>query len=152
MTAAWQPDGMAKAKERADKVFAALEAGEMTFDDALSEHGEFFLNDEKRGRLGYLPLNQVKQQLRETEFTQLLDGYSVAEFLFFDAEVGKTHGPIQGPDGWFVVRVNARTPSRKKMNVENERERELVREDYLNHRFMEWANEVIARAEIQAGS
>ena len=46
------------------------------------------------------------------------------------------------------MRVNARTPARKKMDVTNERERELVREDFLNHRFMDWANDVIEKAKV----
>jgi len=33
--------------------------------------------------------------------------------------------------------------------VKNERERELVREDYVNHRFMTWAGEVIAKAKVE---
>ncbi|MEC7583470.1 MAG: hypothetical protein VYE77_04070 [Planctomycetota bacterium] len=149
MTAGWVPDGMDKAKERAEEVFALLENKEMTFDQAMAERAEFFMNDEKKGRLGFLPLNQVKQQFRETEFTQMLDGYSVASYLFYDAPIGKTVGPIKGPDGYYIVRINARTPARKRMDVTNERENTLVREDYLNHRFMEWANEVIAKTEIE---
>ena len=35
------------------------------------------------------------------------------------------------------------------MDVKNERQRELVREDFLNHRFMDWANEIIARATVE---
>jgi parvulin-like peptidyl-prolyl isomerase len=73
----------------------------------------------------------------------------VSTYLFFDAEVGKTLGPIPGPDGWYIVRVNARTPARKGVDVKNERERELVREDYINHRFMTWAGEVIAKAKVE---
>lgn len=148
-TGAWEPDGMEKAKQRCEETFAALEKKELSFDEAIAKRGEFFSNDEKRGRLGFLPLNQLKQQLRESEFTQLLDGYSVANFLFYDAEVGKTVGPIQGPDGWFVARVNARTPPRRKIDVKIERERELVKEDYLNHRFFLWANDVIAKAKVE---
>lgn len=148
-TGAWQPDGMAQAKKRADEVFAKLESKEITFDDALNEHGEFFANDEKRGRLGFLPLNQLKQQLRESEYTQLLDGFSVAHYLFFEAEVGKTHGPIAGPDGYFIARINSRTPPRRKVDVKSEKERELVTEDYINHRFFQWANDVIGRSSFQ---
>ncbi len=147
-TFAWQPDGMKKAKDRCEAVFAALEKKEMTFDEALAAKGEFMTNDDKRGHLGFLPLNQVKQQLRENEFSQLLDGYSIANHLFFDAEVGKTIGPIQGADSWFIARVNSRTPAKKHMDVKSERDRELVREDYIGERFMAWANEVIARAKI----
>ncbi|MCK5944884.1 MAG: hypothetical protein KAI24_23050, partial [Planctomycetes bacterium] len=93
-TGAWTPGGMEEAKKRCEAVFAKLESGELTFDQALDQHTEFFANDEKRGLLGMLPLNQLRQQLRENEFTQLLDGFSVAEYLFFEAPVGKTIGPI----------------------------------------------------------
>jgi hypothetical protein len=140
---------MDQAKKRCAEVFAKLESKELTFDQALADKAEFFSQDEKKGHLGMLPLNQVKQQFRESEFTQLLDGYSVANYLFFDAEVGKTVGPIQGSDCWYVCRVNARTPARRNIDVKNERERELVREDYINHRFMEWANDVIGRARVE---
>jgi hypothetical protein len=149
VTGAWTPDGMEQAKKRCAEVFAKLESKELTFDQALADKAEFFSQDEKKGHLGMLPLNQVKQQFRESEFTQLLDGYSVANYLFFDAEVGKTVGPIQGSDCWYICRVNARTPARRKIDVKNERERELVREDYVNYRFMEWANDVIGRAKVE---
>ncbi|MBM4060278.1 MAG: DUF3450 domain-containing protein [Planctomycetes bacterium] len=148
-TGAWEPDGMDKARARAEAVFAALEKKEITFDAALSERGEYFANDDKRGRLGFLPLNQLKQQLRENEYTQLHDGFAISNHLFFDAEVGKTHGPIAGPDGYFIARVNARTPARRQIDVKNPKERELVREDYLNHRFFVWANEVIAKTKFE---
>lgn len=148
-TGAWEPDGMDKAKARADAMFAALESKKMTFDQALSEHTEFFANDDKHGRLGFLPLNQLKQQLRENEFTQLLDGFSISNHLFFEAEVGKTFGPIAGPDGYFIARVNARTPARRKIDVKNPKERELVREDYINTRFFQWANEIVAKAKFE---
>lgn len=148
-TGAWEPDGMTGAKARCEAAFARLEKKEMTFDQALDKHTEFFSNDEKRGRLGMLPLNQLRQQLRESEFTQLLDGFSLAEFLFFDAEVGKTIGPVQGPDGYFIVRVNSRTPARRKIDVKVERERDLVKEDYVTVRFFEWAAGVIGKAKFE---
>lgn len=148
-TMAWQNDGMAKAKARCEAAFADLEAGKITFDDAMTKRGEYIVNDEKRGRLGFLPLNQVRQQLRENEFSELLDGNSVATFLFFDAEVGKAIGPIKGTDAWYIARVNSRTPPKKRMDVKNERDRELVLEDYRSYRFMQWANEVIQKAVIE---
>lgn len=148
-TGAWEPDGMAQAKKRCEEAFARLEKKELTLDQMIDKHTEFFSNDEKHGRLGQLPLNQLRQQLRENEFTQLLDGSSLAEFLFFDAEIGKTIGPVQGPDGWFIVRVNSRSPARKKIDVKVEREKELVKEDYITCRFFQWANEVIGKARFE---
>lgn len=148
-TGAWQPDGMEAAKARCEAVLASLEKGDGTFDQALAKHTEFYANDEKKGRLGMLPLNQVKQNLRESEFTQLHDGFSLANFLFFDAEVGKTLGPLQTTDGYVIARINTRTPPRKRLDVKNERERTLVREDYVTNRFFAWANEIIARTKFE---
>lgn len=147
-TGAWEPDGMKQARARCDAVFAQLEKKELTFDEALEQKGEFFANDEHHGRLGFKPLNQVKQQLRESEFTQLLDGYSVSNHLFFEAEVGKTVGPVPGPDGWYIARVNARTPPRKKIDVKVPNERELVIEDFITTRFMEWAGQVLKNTKV----
>ncbi|MFK7740000.1 MAG: hypothetical protein AB8H80_06715 [Planctomycetota bacterium] len=149
ITGAWVPGGLEEAKTRCEEAFAMLESGDMTFDEALDKHTEFFANDEKRGLLGMLPLNQLRQQLRETEFTQLLDGFSIAEHLFFNAEVGKTIGPIQGPESWLICRVNSRAPARRRIDVKVERERELVREDYITYRFLEWANGVIGKSSFE---
>ncbi len=77
-TGAWEPDGMAGAKKRCEEAFARLEKKEMTLDQMVDKHTEYFSNDEKHGRLGLLPLNQLRQQLRESEFTQLLDGFSLS--------------------------------------------------------------------------
>lgn len=148
-TGAWEPDGMVAAKQRCEAAFAAIEGKDKSFDDLLNSHSEFFSNDEKRGRLGFLPLNQLKQQLRENEFTTLHDGFSISDHLFFDAEVGTIVGPIAGPDGYFIARINSRTPARRKIDVTSEKERELVREDYISHRFFDWANEVIGRSKFQ---
>ncbi len=148
-TGSWVPGGMEAAKARADAVFADLASGELTFDQALDTKGEFFANDENHGRLGFKPLNQVRQQFRESEFTQLHDGYSITNYLFYDAEVGKTVGVLPGPDGWYIARVNARTPARRKIDVKVERERELVREDYINQRFLEWGKTVLAGTKVK---
>jgi hypothetical protein len=149
ITGAWAPDGMEDAKKRCAAVFAQMEAGELTFDQALEQHTEFFANDEKRGLLGMLPLNQLRQQCRENEFTQLLDGFAISDHLFFDAEVGKTIGPVAAPEAWLICRVNSRTPARRQVNVKVERERELVREDYITYRFLEWANGIIAKSKFE---
>ncbi|MEO6598173.1 MAG: hypothetical protein ABIP94_25800 [Planctomycetota bacterium] len=148
-TGAWEPDGMDQAKVRCEAAFAALEKKEMTFDEAIDKHTEYFSNDEKHGRLGLLPLNQLRQQLRESEFTELLDGFSLSDFLFFDAEVGKTIGPIAGPDGWFIARVNTRTPARRQIDVKVERERQLISEDYVTSRFFQWANQIVAKTKCE---
>ena len=39
-------------------------------------------------------------------------------------------------------------PPKRRLDVKNERERTLVREDYVTYRFFEWAKGVIASAKF----
>jgi hypothetical protein len=134
MTLAWLPDGMKEAGERAEAAFAMLEKGEISFEDLQEDHGEFAPTSKDRGMLSYKPLNQVRQLLRETEFTDLLRGFAVANELFYNAEVGKTVGPFRGPDAYYIARVNLRTPPYRTVNVDDSQQRELLVQDYVNWR------------------
>lgn len=145
---AWVAGGMAAARQRAEAAFARLEKGEVTFDELRDELGEYFALDETKGRLGFKPLNQIRQHIRESEFTDLLQGLAVSDYLFFEAPVGKAIGPLQGTDCYYIARVNSRTPARRKIDVSVDRDRTLVREDYINTRFLQWANEVLSEADI----
>ncbi len=147
-TGAWTPDGHEQAEQRAIAAMKAIEGG-ASFDDTLASSGEYYANDKDKGRLGSKSLNQLRQSLRESEFTDLLYGFSVGNYLYYDAEVGKIVGPLRGPEGWYVARVNSRVPARSNVSVAEERTRELVRQDYVNHRFLQWANEIVAKASIQ---
>lgn len=148
-TGAWLPDGMTQARERAEMVMAKIESEELTFDQAKQQYGQYYKTDKDQGRLGSKPLNQLRQAVRESEFTDLITGSSVATYLYYEAEPGQVVGPLRGTDAWWVARVNSRTPPRSQVSVSDERTRELVRQDYVNHRFLQWANEVIARTEVQ---
>jgi hypothetical protein len=47
-----------------------------------------------------------------------------------------------------IARVNSRTPARRAIDVKVERERELVKEDYVTCRFFAWAAEVVGKAKF----
>lgn len=147
-TGAWMPNGMEEARKRAEAAFKEIKDG-ANFDEVMDKRGEWFENDTTKGRLGFKPLNQIRQALRETEFTDLVMGYSVGAHLFYDAEVGQVVGPIRGTEGWYVARVTARQPARGSVSVSDTRQRELVKQDYVTHRFLQWANEVLSRARIE---
>ena len=55
---------------------------------------------------------------------------------------------MRGPDGWYIARVTQRTPARGTTSVADPRTRDLVKQDYVTWRFLEWANQVLAQAEI----
>jgi hypothetical protein len=144
----WLPDGFARAKQRADEAFAKLKGGAQ-FDAILTEYGEYGPNDEEKGRLSMKPLNQIKQYLRESEFMDLLQGYSIASYLFYDAPEGEIVGPLRGPDAYLIARVTARTPARGEPQITDARIRDLVKQDYVLWRFTQWANEIVAKAKIE---
>lgn len=145
---AWIPDGMAKAKERAESAMAAI-AGGAGFDDLQAQRGEYYATDTDKGKFSAKPYNQIRQLMRENEFSDLLTGTSVGHYAFYEAPVGKVVGPISGPDAWWIIRVNSRAPSRSVPVVGDPRTRELVKQDYVAYRFLQWSNEVMAKAQIE---
>jgi hypothetical protein len=147
-TGAWKPNGLADATKRAEDAMKAIEGG-AKFDDVLRERGEYYATDKEKGRLGSKSLNQLRQALRESEFSDLLLGYSLGNQLFYDAQPGQVIGPVRIWDAAFIARINNRTPPRSKPSIADERTRELVRQDYLSYRFLQWANGVVSRAKIE---
>ena len=145
----WVPDGMAQAKMRAEACLAMIEKGEKTFDQALDARGEYFTIDKERGRLGNKSLNELRRTLGESEYTDILHGFSLGYFIYYTAEPGKVIGPIRGPHSWFITRVNSRTPAKSEVSVKDERTRELIKQDFLTHRFFEWSKQVMAKADIK---
>ena len=58
-------------------------------------------------------------------------------------------GPLRAPSGYYIARVNSRSPARGQAQIADARTRELVRQDFVSYRFLNWANDVLAKAEIK---
>ncbi len=125
-----------------------IEAG-ADFVDLLESRGEFFQTDEVRGRLGPKGYNPLRQGVFESEYTDLLQGYSIAKYLYFDADVGKVHGPLRGPKAWYLARINSRVPVQGAPDFSNPNQLKLVKQDYIVYSFQLWANEMIAKATVE---
>ncbi|MHC5062911.1 MAG: hypothetical protein ACYTG5_02920 [Planctomycetota bacterium] len=145
---AWVPGGMEKARERADAAMAEIEAG-TDFVQVLESRGEFFKTDEVRGRLGGKGYNQLRQAVFENEFNELQQGFSMAYFLYNHAEVGKTYGPLKSVKAWYIARINSKVPVQGVPDMSQEGQRNLVKQDFVVHRFHRWANELIAKAKVE---
>lgn len=145
----WQPDGMAKARKRAADALAAIKSGSQTFDQTLESKGEYYAQDKERGRLGGKSFNELRRSLRESEYSDLLKGFSLGYFLFYDAPVGKVVGPVKGPEAWYLIRVNSRAPAKQPVSVKEARTRELVKQDFLTHRFLEWSKKVLEKTALK---
>lgn len=65
------------------------------------------------GRFGVQSRNPLRDFLGENEFMDFLFGGSVADQLFFKAQKGEVYGPVRGPLGYYIFRLNRRVdPSR----------------------------------------
>ncbi|HKB16332.1 MAG TPA: hypothetical protein VKF62_09705, partial [Planctomycetota bacterium] len=155
------PDAFDKARARAEEVMGELKKG-LTFEEAIDRYSEFFdppapaagqqapqTPRPNRGRFGPQSKNQLKTLLGESEFDEIVRGYSIGEILFHEAPIGEAVGPIRGPLGAYIGRVIARHPGAKAIDLAQENSRNLLREDYLARRFLDWSNGVVAKAKIE---
>ncbi len=96
------------------------------------------------GRFGALPLNQLREFVGENEFSDFTLGSRVAASIFFDAEPNVVYGPIRGPLGWYIYKLNRRIPSADSfVPKENERQAYLLTSDFLSEEFLAFINSIL---------
>ncbi|MFQ5747834.1 MAG: hypothetical protein ACE5H3_00055 [Planctomycetota bacterium] len=102
---------------------------------------------ENKGRFGPTRRNPLLDFLGENDYTSFLLGNSFGDTLFFDAGPGRVYGPVRGPLGWYLYRVNGRQPPHLEIDLEkNERHRFLVEDDYLTLKFNRFVDQVMGAA------
>lgn len=102
-----------------------------------------------KGRFGPLNRNDFIQRMNESDFDMFLSGQSLADYVFFDQEVGTTDGPFTGRQGYYITRVLTRgTSTRPALRLDNENQRELIVQDYLTMRLNEYAAGALDEADV----
>ncbi len=102
---------------------------------------------ENKGRFGPTRRNPLFDFIGENDYTTFLLGPSFGDALFFDAEPGRVYGPVRGPLGWYLYRVNGRQPPHLEIDLEkNERHRFLVEDDYLTLKFNRFVDRTMGAA------
>jgi len=96
-----------------------------------------------KGRFGPLNRNELIQRFGESEYTMFLDGSSVADYAFFHQEPGTIDGPFRGQFGYYLTRVKGRVPPTKKLSLQDDGQRKLIVQDYVQMRFNEYAQDVM---------
>ena len=152
-TYAKEGDPFGEAKARADKAASELAAGADWATVLLKycDLPEAFPGSQpgmpapNRGRFGAMPRNQVRDFLGENDYFDFLYGMSVGDLVFFDAEPGTIYGPVMGPTGWCIYKLNRRVPPETALDfANNPRHQYLVNDDLLNVRFFGFVDEVMA--------
>lgn len=145
----WFVDGFEKARVKAESIMKAIESKEMSFDDAMKEHAAWPERYADQGTLSNKSLNELRTELKENEYTDFVQGYSVANIVFFDVKAGECVGPLRGQEGYYIALKTSMSPAMGAMSLGDKNQRDLVRQDYLSTRFLAWANEVAQRTKVR---
>jgi hypothetical protein len=154
-------DAFDRARIRSEEVAAKLKEG-APFEELIDRFSEFFDAPvfpsrqqtaggprPNRGRFGPQSKSRLKQLLGESEFDELVRGYSIGDLLFYDAPVGEVVGPIRGPLGYYLGRVIARHAGGRPVDLTQPNQRDHVREDYVARRFLEWSSNAVAKSRVE---
>ena len=163
----WMDDGWAAAEAKANDLKARLEAGE-DWGELLDRHSDFWdppqpeMSAQKplfgfkfKGRWGPLTRNNLLQKTEESRYTMFLYGDAVSDYAFYDlpqtaADGGPFYGgPLRGPHGYYLMKLNRRTPASRPLNLSEPRHYTLLQEYYLRHRFTQLSRELMAAADIK---
>jgi len=156
--ARWRVDGWNRAEKEAEGLAERLRAAPEEWDELLDEYGEpsgsyvwrrvmhvpiLVTPPKRRGRLGPLSRHRLGEALGESVVTHFLHGMLLTDRIFFDLPVGAICGPYRGPYGYYLVKVLERLPSTRPLDLERERDVELLRDLWIHGRFVEYAHEAL---------
>ena len=144
----WISQGFAKAEALADKIMEDIVAKKISFTEAMARYGKWPALAEEQGFYVSKSLNELRLPLKESDYTDFIEGYSVAEELFYRGKVDHVVGPFRGRDGYYICYIVDRIPAGAPMDLTDKNSRDLVKQDYLSHRFLRWANEVASKTKV----
>jgi hypothetical protein len=118
----WKADGWERARESAEVIRGRLERSEgKQWPILLDRYSEFYdppvppdaeVPDRflmNKGRFAPQLRNELLLSLGEGQYRNLIYGGSVADYVFFEQEVGSWKGPFKGVQGYYFSKVKNRT-------------------------------------------
>ncbi len=106
----------------------------------------------KKGRFGPRYRNDLIAYVGETAYLAWVNGGCITDTMFFDQAENTVAGPFKGPLGWYITRVNRRTPPSRPLNLAEPRHMQLLRDDYLRWAFEQYTKDAVAQADIKGFS
>ena len=137
-------DPMGEAERRAAEIAQILQSG-VDFLEVLDEYsdipaeapaGQQNTVAPNKGRFPLMLRNDLRSMLGESEFTDIVYGYSMTDDIFFHAEPGAVYGPVRIPVGYAFYRVETRAEGAGLDVAANEQHDFLVRDDILGTRTL----------------
>ncbi len=158
----WIEGGWEKAEERAVDVIQKLAEG-LTWEDAVEQYSDFYdapipesakesgqeVPRNNKGRFLQVSRNDFVNRLQESDYQTFLTSSSVADFIFFEQEMGSTHNPLEGPYGYYIPKVHKRVLHKETVNIEDDNHRTLLEQDLVTSRLNRFVWELRDESEIQ---
>jgi hypothetical protein len=156
-TVRWKENGWQTARARAFELMEELQGG-ANWKSVRELNSEFWdppmpeigqkpqFGFRFKGAFGPQTRNQLVGLMEESEAYNLLYGGTVADRMFFRQKVGTIEGPFMGPRGYYICRVNGRTPPNAPLDMGNPAHRELVTVYFLRNKLNLRAHELMAAA------
>jgi len=160
--------------ERAKRARAQAEGKEFTAEketlepfrfwtDMVNEHSEYWdppspegdgkrgsdVAMKNRGRFGLRYRNDLQGFVGETPFSHWVTGASVTDYVFADQAENTVAGPFRGPQGYYITRVQRRTPPTRPLNLGDPKHVDLLKDDYVRTSFIPYAQEARKSADVK---
>ncbi len=160
--------------ERAKRAQAQAEGKEYTAEkevpepyrfwtDMVNEHSEYWdppspegpgkrgsdIAMKNRGRFGLRYRNDLQGFVGETPYSHWVTGTSITDYVFADQAENTVAGPIRGPQGYYITRVQRRTPPSRPLNLGDPKHVDLLKDDYVRSTFNAYSQEAREGAVVQ---
>jgi hypothetical protein len=131
--------------------------------DMINEHSEYWdppspegpgkrgsdIAMKNRGRFGLRYRNDLQGFVGETPYSHWVTGTSITDYVFAEQAENTVAGPIRGPQGYYITRVQRRTPPSRPLNLGDPKHVDLLKDDYVRSTFNTYAQEARAAATVQ---
>ncbi len=152
--AEWKPDGWGKAETSAGQLTNRLDKNPDEWGWCLDRYSEFYdppmpkdgstaeIYLLSKGRFGPQTRNNLLGCLGESQFHILMNGYSIADYAFFDQEVGTIVGPLKGKRGYYFSKLLSRKPIMRPLDLNLPVHRDTAEIYFLRFAFVDFVREV----------
>jgi hypothetical protein len=129
--------------------------------DMMNDHSEYWdppapeqgrkseVGMKNRGRFGLRYRNDLQGFVGETPAWQWVTGASITDYMFSEQAENTVAGPFRGPQGYYITRVQRRTPPTRPLNLGDPKHVDLLKDDYVRSAFVAYAQEARKAADVR---
>jgi len=153
----WKVDGWKSAETKARSLKKQLDEG-AEWGDILELHSDFWdppmpevgqkpqFGMTFKGRFGTHTRNQFVGDLTESDFTTFVTGRCIADKIFFEQQGGTISDVLEGEKGYYIARVNSRSPAGSGLNLQVPVNRDFLVNFVSMSRFGAFARQLLTDA------